>query len=652
MGHTRQMRLLVVAATVLSAAGVVTPARAQDPDDSKRGVARLSLINGDISVQRGDSGEWVAGVINAPLLTGDHVATGPNSRGELEFDASNVVRLGANAELNLTQLEYGRIQVALARGIMTFRMLRNTDVNVEVDTPSVSVRPSRQGSFRISVGDDGQTEITARGGDVEVFTPKGSQWVRSGQSMMARGPASDPEFQIVSAGGPDDWDRWNDSRDHTLMQANSNRYVPQGVYGAEDLDNNGNWVNTPDYGNVWQPSVAPDWSPYYNGRWAWEDWYGWTWVSYDPWGWAPYHYGRWFHHDRYGWCWYPGAFGVHHYWSPALVGWFGFGAGNFGFGFGFGNVGWVPLAPYEVFHPWWGRGFYGRPGYFNRNVNVTNINVTNVYRNANVRNGVVSVGARDFQNGRFTGMSRVSGSSIREAGAIHGAMPFTPTSQSMRFSERQATVTPRATQTNFFTHQQPTPIARMPLGNRAQSAPSMTMPQNGVRGNQGTEGSTFRRFGSTAPAAAPQATAPRTVERNGFGGTAQSPAMRNDRPSPAPQGNYQRFGSTGNAGQSAPRQDYRSSPGSSRPQYSAPPSSNYNRQEPLRISPPVVRERPSSPSYSPPPRQSAPSYSAPHQSAPSYSAPHSSGGGGGGHSSSGGGGGGHSSGGGHGGGRR
>src|ERR1017187_5990035 len=49
--------------------------RAQDPDDLKRGVARISLMNGDVSVRRGDSGEWVAGVINAPLLTDDRVAT-------------------------------------------------------------------------------------------------------------------------------------------------------------------------------------------------------------------------------------------------------------------------------------------------------------------------------------------------------------------------------------------------------------------------------------------------------------------------------------------------------------------------------------------------------------------------------------------------
>src|SRR6185503_18987989 len=157
-------------------------------------------------------------------------------------------------------------------------------------------------------------------------------------------------------------------------------------------------VDTEDYGMSWHPNgVAPDWAPYSQGRWGWQDWYGWTWISADPWGWAPYHYGRWFNEPRYGWCWYPGAFGSRHYWSPALVAWFGFGRGG-GVGFGFGNVGWVPLAPHERYNRWWGRGYGGG---FNRNMNITNVNIYNNYRNARVRNGISGVAEGDFRSGRF-----------------------------------------------------------------------------------------------------------------------------------------------------------------------------------------------------------------------------------------------------------
>src|SRR5258707_7884424 len=141
----------VALAGTLALGSLVTAARAQDPDDLKRGVARISLINGNVNVRRGDTSDWVGGVVNAPLLTDDRIATGPASRTEVEFDASNALRMGANAELHLAQLEYGRYQMELGRGLATFRILRQNDVNIEIDTPSVSVRPSRQGSVRVSV---------------------------------------------------------------------------------------------------------------------------------------------------------------------------------------------------------------------------------------------------------------------------------------------------------------------------------------------------------------------------------------------------------------------------------------------------------------------------------------------------------------------
>ena len=284
---------------------------APNGDDLQHGVARISVMDGQVSVRRGDA-DWVAGVVNAPLLADDRISTGPNSRAEVEFDAANLLRIGGLAEIRISALEAGRIQLELSHGTVTFRLLRPSDTNPEVDTPNISIRPSRVGAYRISVTQSGETELTVRAGEVEVFSPRGSQSVSAGQTMVARGSTADPEFQIVTAAAPDAWDAWSDSRDRVLLQSRSAQRVPQGVYGTEDLDNHGTWVYTPDYGNVWQPQVDPGWAPYQAGQWEWLDWYGWTWVSADPWGWAPYHYGRWFHRDGYGWLWYHGVFGLTH----------------------------------------------------------------------------------------------------------------------------------------------------------------------------------------------------------------------------------------------------------------------------------------------------------------------------------------------------
>jgi FecR protein len=458
-------RMLVLAAGVVLATVGLRVAAAQETDDQQRGVARISLMNGEVSVKRGDAAEWVAGVINAPLLTDDRISTAPNSRVEVQFDAANLMRMGGNAEVHLAQLAYARFQLELARGTITYVVIRPSSAEAEVDTPSISIRPSKQGIYRITVNGAGETEVSVRAGEVEVFTPRGSQWISEGQMMVARGSASDPEFQIVGARGLDDWDRWNQSRDQQLMQSTSYRHVPQGVYGAEDLDSYGSWVDVPSYGSVWRPTVDVGWAPYRLGRWAWEDWYGWTWVSYDPWGWAPYHYGRWFWDTGFGWCWYPGVLGVRHYWSPALVAWFGFGP-HAGVGFGFGHVGWVPLAPYETFRPWWGRGFYGRG--FNERINITNVNITNVYRNARI-GGVSGVSAGDFQGGRFHNIAGFSGNQVREAGLVRGQVPLAPNNAHLNFAARSAAFVPRSSgNTQFFSHQRVSTPQRIPFSQQQQ----------------------------------------------------------------------------------------------------------------------------------------------------------------------------------------
>jgi len=532
-GHLAILLLLLVGAAI--------PARAQAPapEDLSRGVARISLMDGEVSVRRGDSGEWVAGVINAPLMTDDRIATGQNSRAEVQFDSANILRIGGNAEIHLALLENGRYHLEIAHGTVTYRMLRQTSADIELNTPSVSARPAKLGSFRISVTEAGESEITARLGDVEIFTPQGTQWVYDGQTMMARGSMADPEFQIVAASALDDWDRWNEGRDRALDSNHSARYVPEGVYGTEDLDAAGTWVYVAPYGYVWRPTaVAAGWAPYRNGRWVWVNWYGWTWVSYDAWGWAPYHYGRWFFDARWGWNWYPGGIGVRAYWSPALVGFFGYGGGGIGVGvgFGYGNIGWVPLAPYETFRPWWGAAYAGG---LNRGVSITSVNVTAVYRNARATNGISGVSTGEFTAGRFGDVQRLSGAQVQTAGIVSGRLPLNPSMASRRFSDHAVTSIPRASSNTQFYSRSSGPVnAGTAAGNR--TAPALT-------GQSG-----YHRFGepgaaslnSRPPQAAGSTARQGSLQRFGEPSSGQA-APRNDRPSASQGGGWRSFGTPG-----------------------------------------------------------------------------------------------------------
>ena len=68
------------------------PQGAPEDDGSApdRGVARVSSMNGNVSVRRGDSGEMVAAVVNAPLVAGDRIVTSDTGRAEVQLPCSTM----------------------------------------------------------------------------------------------------------------------------------------------------------------------------------------------------------------------------------------------------------------------------------------------------------------------------------------------------------------------------------------------------------------------------------------------------------------------------------------------------------------------------------------------------------------------------------
>ncbi len=498
-------RVLLTAVFILAA--VLVPAaialgqasEQQEEDRSGRGVARLSLLNGDVTVRRGDSGDWIAAAVNAPLLVEDRVLTGGGARAEVQLDYYDRIRLGSDSEVRFSELEWQKYQVQVARGTVIFSALPGTNDQIEFATPAASLRPLAPGSYRVTAFDDGTVEFTVRRGEAEIYTPHGSRRLTPGRTMRVHLSQDNiPEFQ-VSYEAPRDWfDEFSDRRDQEVQRVKSYQYVSREVPGAEDLDNSGEWVNQEPYGWSWRPYVAPGWAPYREGRWIWaDDDYGWTWLSYDPWGWAPYHYGRWFCSGG-SWFWYPGAFGGRHYWRPGLVAFFGYG--GFGVGLGFG---WVPLAPFETYHPW-----YGHSG--NRYHEMANVNIMSNYRNARVGNGVSGMNSRDFGRGTPVRAVPVAARELANASVYHDGLPVNPSRESLRMSDRQisGSLAARAAQSGNgrFIASRPAPASnRTPFASRAGGiqAPGATGSTAGF--NRTAAGSAARgwtRMGNTAGASA------------------------------------------------------------------------------------------------------------------------------------------------------
>jgi hypothetical protein len=423
------------------------------PAKTDQGVARVSLMHGDVSTQRGDSGDWSAAVVNQPVMTGDKVSTGDNARTELQLDFANIIRLGPNSKATFANLTQKDIQIQLGQGILNSTVSKDSEAEPEIDTPNVTVHPAHHdGVFRIEVRPDGDTVVIVRQGQAQIATPQGSTEVNTGEMATIRGDSNSAQYKISQAPDRDDWDRWNSDRDHMIRNASSWRHTNRYYTGAEDLDANGTWQNVPDYGDVWEPNEPEGWAPYRDGSWTYEPYYGWTWVGYEPWGWAPYHYGRWF---SYGgrWAWWPGPVGVGFYrpfWAPAYVSFWGWG-GGFGFGFGFGGwggFGWLPIGPCDWFHPWWGgyRGRFGVVGFhggFDRfggfrplHSGTRFSNVANIH-NDNTARGLSTVNAGRFGAGRVTATAATR-EQIGGARMMAGNLPVVPSRASLSASGRTA----------------------------------------------------------------------------------------------------------------------------------------------------------------------------------------------------------------------
>ena len=429
------------------------------PATTDQGVARISLIRGDVSTQRGDSGDWSAAALNQPLMTGDKVSTGDDARSELQLDFANTMRLAPDTRTNIANLTRKDIQIQVGEGLVTYTVSKDSEAEPEIDTPNVSIHPAHQdGVFRIEVHADGDTIVIVRKGSAQISTPQGATEIREGDMATIRGTSDEAQYKVQSAPDRDDWDRWNNDRDHIIRDANSWRHTNRYYTGTQDLDAYGQWRHVDDYGDVWYPNEPSDWVPYRQGNWVWQPYYGWTWVGYEPWGWAPYHYGRWLWSGG-AWGWWPGPVYSSYYrpfWAPAYVSFWGWG-GGFGFGVGFGGwggFGWMPLGPCDWYHPWWG-GYRGRFGV----VNVTNVHVTNIHVNnyggirplhggmrfSNVANmhdvhvgrAMSTVNAGHFGAGRVNAVA-ARPEQLRRARMMAGNLPVVPTRASLSASGRAA----------------------------------------------------------------------------------------------------------------------------------------------------------------------------------------------------------------------
>jgi hypothetical protein len=557
-GVAAAILLLLFSAPAVSAQNQDYPDQGSYDQDPPTRAGRIGYVEGSVSFQPGGEGDWVTAVPNRPLTVGDNLWVDRDSRAEIQIGSTSI-RLAPETSITILNLANEVTQLRLSLGSVIFRVRHfGSDDAFEVDTPNLAFNVASPGEYRLDVNENGdQTTAEVFQGEGQITGAGNSYRLMEGQRGVFSG-VDQLSYDVDQIASPDNFYRWARSRDEREDRFRSAEYVSTDMTGYADLDDYGRWENVSGYGYVWSPVGVPyDWAPYRYGHWVYVAPWGWTWVEDEPWGFAPFHYGRWaFVRSR--WCWVPGPVLVRPVYAPALVAFIG--GSNFSIGVGFGGgVGWFPLAPGEVYVPW----YRTSPRYV-QNVNVTNtrvtvVQVTNVYNNytthqvTNIRyvnkrvtNSVTVVNHDTFVNARPVNRNivRVDSQQIQRAQVAPAEVRnFQPQRQSVIGVARQVNYRPpqQAISRPVVATRQPTIASRpleVPNVGRVTAPPVRTVRavpvsqaqplQRGARGNAG---------GPVRNEAAP-----RGPENN------RPPAAENNRGNPRPNASERNAGAENNRG--------------------------------------------------------------------------------------------------------
>ena len=329
MWRARSLAAAAVGAVVMIGAGCEMlrfptqlpgpPAAVAESIDPPRRVARLSYLEGTVSLRIAGTRAWAPAFLNRPLTDGDDLWTEARGRAELDLGAV-AVRLNSSTSLGILDLDDRSAQLKITQGQAGI-LLRRLDAGdtFEIDTPNAAITLLRPGDYRVDV-DAGRdlTAITVHAGAAHMATLKETYTVYAPQQGLVAGTDS-ATYRLIPAPEADAFDEFSHTRDRCEQAARASVYVSPDAIGSYELDEYGAWRTDAAWGPVWTPRNVPaGWAPFRFGRWLWIEPLGWNWTDDAPWGFVTSHYGRWaFLEGR--WSWLPGPRHVKPVYTPAAV---------------------------------------------------------------------------------------------------------------------------------------------------------------------------------------------------------------------------------------------------------------------------------------------------------------------------------------------
>lgn len=297
MKSLRAIFPLVAAAALLLVPGWPAGAEEADPDDEGTpaySVARLLVREGSVWVLSPDTGDWEEYEQNTPVGPRTRLSVPEGSEAELQFHGGQFMLVTGGTEVDIRNLSEERSSFRIRSGEIRFDLPEADFSPVRVAVPGKRrVDFEVPGKYWLLI-EGGDARLVVRRGEAKVTLARRDYKVREGEEAVMG-----DDLRISPYGGGPEKEAPPPSLSDVEARAG---LPPAAVY---ELREYGEWVETPEYGVVWRPRVAPGWTPYFYGRWAWISPFGWTWISYEPWGWYPYHFGWWYADPFFGWVWCP-----------------------------------------------------------------------------------------------------------------------------------------------------------------------------------------------------------------------------------------------------------------------------------------------------------------------------------------------------------
>ncbi|HEY6412835.1 MAG TPA: DUF6600 domain-containing protein [Edaphobacter sp.] len=303
-------------------AGFTATARAYDTPPPR--AARLSYLQGSVTVVRMDNTGSDTAQLNMPLAQGLRVMTGEDGQAEIEFEDGSLVRLTPNSSLSLDHLSADsggnfQTQLSLVQGLIYAELRAVSKYAYQLNVDGTVVSPVENATIRINLDEPPAVIAVLTGrAHVEHAGSEDSAGYRTdvrGGEMLTSDSSDTSRYFLSQQITQDSWDSWNEERDQTAADEAARRTAARDSlegdhgYGWSDLDANGSWYDVPGQGKVWQPTVAMDanFDPYGYGSWVWYPGSGYVWASGYSWGWTPFRCGNWSFWNGFGWGWAPGV---------------------------------------------------------------------------------------------------------------------------------------------------------------------------------------------------------------------------------------------------------------------------------------------------------------------------------------------------------